>query len=435
MIKAGIIFIWTGTNASIPAGWSRVTAMDSYYPKGTAASTDPNTTGGASTHSHTSPSHSHTLNDHTHTITVAAGSGGGLTTGSGSNTAVVGHTHSNFTSGSLNNGSTSSEAATYGSCSNDPPYYEVIYITPSSDISGFNIPTGIVCLADAAAPTGFYACDGNNGTPNLVGKYLKGAAASGNAGGTGGSTTNIHSLSHVHTTSHGHASATSGNQSDSSCDSRATASSPPTQLTPHTHAIALPAATPSTTDNVSLTTSETVEPAYYSLMAIYNSSAATLPVNAIAMWLGTLATIPDGWALVSAMNDKHLKITATVGSIGATGGSNTHTHASQNHNHSVSHSHSTSVSHGGSRGVQNSGKTCTTSSTTHAISTNSINLVTADAATTANSSSNEPSYRTIAFIKLITVSAIETMNGLVRASVESVNGQALATIETDCGLA
>ena len=52
-ISNGVIFIWTGTNASIPAGWERVTSLDSKYPKAiTNTSTEPNTTGGSDTHSH-----------------------------------------------------------------------------------------------------------------------------------------------------------------------------------------------------------------------------------------------------------------------------------------------------------------------------------------------------------------------------------------------
>ena len=56
-IKNGIIFIWTGTNASIPTGWSRVTSMDDKYLKGTANGVNPNVDGGATTHTHTSPTH------------------------------------------------------------------------------------------------------------------------------------------------------------------------------------------------------------------------------------------------------------------------------------------------------------------------------------------------------------------------------------------
>ena len=63
---AGIIIAWPGTVASIPAGWTRVTALDGRYPKMVAAAAEPGTTGGAPTHTHTSPVHGHTT-AHTHT--------------------------------------------------------------------------------------------------------------------------------------------------------------------------------------------------------------------------------------------------------------------------------------------------------------------------------------------------------------------------------
>jgi hypothetical protein len=411
IIKAGVTFIWSGTNASIPSGWSRVTALDGIFAKGTAVGVDPNVSGGAATHTHTSPTHTHTNAAHTHTITVAAGVTALANCGSGADGPVYNHTHADFTSGALASFSASSPTATYGSVSNNPPYYEVIFCTPTSDITDGSFPTGMIGLADANAPTGFYVCDGNNSTPNLVDKYLKGAAGGGNAGGTGGSTTNIHALSHTHTTSHVHSAATSPAQS--SLNANGNAGSGNVTLA-HTHSISLPAATPSTTDNVSLTTTETVEPTYTKLMAIQNSSASTIPIGIIGMWTGALASIPAGFILCDGsggtvdMRGRHLKITATSGDIAATGGSNTHTHASQNHGHSVAHTHSSSIDHNGitAQVIGSGSTTATRQTTTHAISTNSIDLVLADSATTADSSSNEPQFLTVAFIKRVEVSSI-----------------------------
>jgi len=415
-VKAGVIFIWTGTNATIPSGWERVTALDGYFPKGTAAETNPGTTGGNSTHSHTSDSHTHTNADHTHTVYVAAGtSGTACEDDSGTPDAILyNHTHANSTSGSVSGFSCGSASATYASVSNNPPYHEVIFITPTSDTA--DLPTGVVCLFDTSVPDGFYACDGNNSTPNLVDKYIRGAATSGDAGGTGGSTTNIHTLNHTHTTSHSHSAATSGTGNNVDRNSKVAAGS--IQQGNHTHSITLPAVTPSTTDgDTSLTTTETVEPAYTKLLAIKNSSASTAPNGAIGLWIGTLANIPNGWILCDGDNGtvdmvgRHLKITATVGEIGNTGGSNSHTHASQNHGHNVSHTHSTSITHPNAVGsCTGSGATVTNSSTTHAVTSSTVNLVLSDAATTANSSSNEPLYTTVAFIKSNMVTTEQTIS-------------------------
>lgn len=407
-LKNGIIFIWTGTHASIPAGWSRVTDMDDKYPKGTADVTDPNTTGGNATHSHTSPTHTHTAGAHTHGITLGTGSGGGGAATSGSNAQVVGHTHGGMTSGAVASFSASSVAATYAAISNNPPYSTVIYITPTTAVS--KIPAGVVGLADEAAPANFAACDGAGGTPNLVGKYLLGAATAANAGTTGGSTTNTHDLTHTHTTSHTHAAASSGGGANTGGGTGGSG-----YVTPgHVHSVTLPAAAPSTADTPSVVTAETVEPAYTKLMAIQASAETSAPYKIIALWLGTLANIPRGWKLCDGtggtidMRDRHLKITATVGEIGNTGGANTHTHASQNHTHAVlSHTHNTSIDHTGHTNVNKSGTSGTapaTSGTTHSITTVSGDLALAAGATTADSANNEPPYRTVAFIKLVSIS-------------------------------
>jgi len=71
LIASGIECMWPGTNASIPAGWTRTTNMDSRYPKGTAAAVNPDVTGGAATHTHTDPGHTHTITAHTHTASTA----------------------------------------------------------------------------------------------------------------------------------------------------------------------------------------------------------------------------------------------------------------------------------------------------------------------------------------------------------------------------
>src|SRR3990172_4317138 len=66
MIAPNVIIIWPGTNASIPAGFSRETSLDDKYPKATADGVDPDVTGGTATHTHTSPAHAHTMISHSH---------------------------------------------------------------------------------------------------------------------------------------------------------------------------------------------------------------------------------------------------------------------------------------------------------------------------------------------------------------------------------
>lgn len=77
------------------------------------------------------------------------------------------------------------------------------FITPySGDVS--NIPEGWVL------------CDGNNGTPNLLGKFLKGvSSASKNPGDTGGSETKTLNESQLGSHSHGGSTDSNGNHDHS----------------------------------------------------------------------------------------------------------------------------------------------------------------------------------------------------------------------------
>jgi len=94
-------------------------------------------------------------------------------------------------------------------------------------ISGANltgiqgIPSGVIMLWSGAAnaiPTGFVLCNGQNGTPNLIDRFVVGAASVYSVGDTGGSAT--HTLtasempSHSHTTpNHNHSFSGSGSSS------------------------------------------------------------------------------------------------------------------------------------------------------------------------------------------------------------------------------
>lgn len=416
MIAASVILIWTGTNASIPAGWVRAPELDSRFPKGASAGIDPNVTGGAPTHTHTSPAHSHAMNSHVHVIQIASALGGTPATASATGiTAEYHHGHAPFNSGGVSGSYTvSSVAVTYAAYSNDPPYYEVIYIKKSAGWGG--IPNGVVGLCDDSAFVNdtdkwrnFYQCDGNNSTPNLTDKYLKGATASGDSGGTGGALTNAHSIDHAHTQSHAHDGATSG----PALTSRQDAGGSGYVLASHTHSITLPANTTATgTTSIPLSQSETVEPAYKKLMAIQNRAGTTItpPKGIIGMWVGALSTIPVGWLLCDGnngtidMRDKYLKITNTPAHIGNTGGANSHTHAAQSHGHgNIAHNHinSTPITHTGAIGRADPDGQAEPSNATHAGSTQSdVNYVLANSNTTADSASNEPQYLTVAFIKL-----------------------------------
>ena len=179
-VPSGVVALWPGTHAGIPAGWTRVTSLDDRYVKGTAAGVDPDVTGGAATHTHTSPTHVHSIPSHNHTTNPATGGPSSSSfiedeLGIGANEL---HTHT-VDNSSSNSGTSGTAAATWGTTSSDPPYVAVIFI--SSDGTPTGIPSGAWAWWDAdPLPSGW--------TQPVAAqdKHPKGAAAGGDGGGTGG---------------------------------------------------------------------------------------------------------------------------------------------------------------------------------------------------------------------------------------------------------
>lgn len=415
-IPKDAIIIWPGANAAIPAGFTRETTLDGLYPKACFGTYFPNQTGGAATHSHSAAAnHGHTIVDHGHTSVFEWAGGDGNDSDSGGTELTAYHRHTPTIYGT-NGGSLSSVSATYASVSNDPPYKTVIYIKPTTPQT---IPASAVMLwNEATAPTGFGHCDGSDGRPDFRNKYLKGAAAGADGGTTGGSTTNIHALTHTHVESSHYHYYTVHEAGDVPGGGRRGAASGGRSRLVHYHLVYLNASNAGSVSSVSLTTTETVEPAYIKIAAIQNTAGINRPVSRgmIALWLGNLNAIPAGWRLCDGNNDtpnlldKYFKIINTTGELGNTGGSNTHTHASQNHTHTGgSHTHSwnsgnSNLRHdyatdgangvGGGWEVQNKDRA---HGSVGSIGSSAASW--AAAATSASSSSNEPSYRTVAPIQ------------------------------------
>jgi microcystin-dependent protein len=69
---------------------------------------------------------------------------------------------------------------------------------------GSTVPTGAIVMWSgtvASIPQGWVLCDGQNGTPDLRDRFIRGAAAGQNPGATGGSLTHTHAdhATHTHT--------------------------------------------------------------------------------------------------------------------------------------------------------------------------------------------------------------------------------------------
>jgi transposase-like protein len=395
-VPSGIIIAWPGTAGNIPAGWSRVTGLDSFYVKGTAS--DPSgLAGGAETHSHTSPPHSHSTS-HTHTGTTSAGSGS-VTSQALSELLVEAHTHDITTDAAGGNNNPAS--ANLDEASNHPPFVEVVWIQSNGTS---DIPSGAwVYYNSDSLPSGFSRQAGN--------RFLKGAEPSGNGGGTGGSSNNhTHSdLGHSHTQNpHTHTGTT-----EASGDTGGRSQTGSTAATAdHVHTISGGETTATEqADSSSVVTAGNAEPPFYKLNIIQNDGAATSPDFIIAMWTGSLANVPPGWEVCNGigncpdLDDRFIKGANTNGELGTIGGSLSHSHgAAETHTHVIdSHTHNFTVGAASATTGPRTGGQTTGSATADHSHTLSVTGggVTGTASITADTSTTEtrPPFKEVVFIQ------------------------------------
>lgn len=433
-VPEGVILIWGGTHAGIPSGWKRTTSLDNKFPKATADAVNPNVIGGNDTHTHTSPAHSHTPDAHRHygdttDATGVAEDGGGSNTDNADDNHRHTFDYTNVSGGIL------SDAVSYGAADSRPPYYSVIFIEPNG--APAEPPALVIALFDShSLPTNWNTCDGNNSTPNLINKYLRGADTAANAGATGGSLTHQHNIDHTHSAVNHYHSALTARTTGAKLKDTSSGGGP--ICSNHTHTLTLSnvsEAGSAYTGNAG--SADTVEPSYRKLIAIQNNTGGvSRPQYMIGLWLGTLAAIPAGWKLCDGTNDTvdmrgyHLKIDSTSGS---TGGSNTHVHTPSN-----SHTHTAAGSHTHTGNATDSffatGQTgaggqpgCKTHNHSGA---NSVSYATSTWQSTtvqADSSNGEPAYRTVAFIQLTGVSTSGERSAEVRGQ-DSANAERSAQI-------
>lgn len=422
-IPANVILLWPSTVASIPANWTRETALDAKFPKAWSDSVAPNNTGGASAHSHTGISHSHNQTD-THGHLVAYATSGQCDSYGGSTNndpiAQCNHGHASSTITTMSGGAATSTIAYPTSTNNNrPTYYDFIFI--KANTGGASIGTNTIGLWNSATvPANWLACtDGLNGAPALGNKYIRGAGTGADGGTTGGANTHTHVLDHSHSTSHSH-TGTSGND-DNHPNRNNEGGSGGNKSNAHTHSVTLNSASVTTDTYTATYTSDTVEPAYKKVLAIQRgASGSTGPKGLIGLWLGSTASPPKGWKICNGqtwedgvtttpdLRDKYIKFANATGEIGNTGGANTHSHsASNSHTHSQSGTHTHTGSTGSAGGSTKSGPGGTSPGAhTHSLSSvgNNNATLTWDAATmSAQTSSNEPEYLTAAYIQLTKV--------------------------------
>lgn len=411
IVPSGIIVGWPSTNASIPTGYTRATAYDGRYVKEIATSaTNPGATGGSSSHNHSYSAHSGHTYSHSHSWPTSGTASVNLQSGNTQQVSIATDTHTHPLS---DPGATSTVGsggpANYDAASVEPPNLVVIFIT-SNGTAG--IPANALGYFNAAAPTNFAAY--SNGTNRL----WKGAATGGDGGGTGGtgdshthtSASHTHSVNaHTHSVAFGSASATVQGVSGAIGSSGN-----------HVHpGVTSDSQASGTSDSASESTaSGDMTPPWYKILTIQNTSGTpqSPPLGLIAIWDGTLVSIPAKWHLCDGTSGTpnlsqglYVRGAASSGEVGTTGGATTHTHSGAGHTHGSSgiaaHSHGgigasassdiNSIDSGGVATARGShGHASGGSSSTVGIGSSTSQSISAGA-----NSSNDPVFTAVAYIQ------------------------------------
>lgn len=373
-VPLGLIAIWSGTLATIPANWNLCDGtggtpnLIARFIRGAPAGLNPGAIGGSDNHTHASMTaagtHNHTLaiQNHSHT-TNSSGShthGPGVT-GGGAVVVIMtlsagSHTHTTSSSGhSHTSTADANHTHTINPADGRPPYYEVAFIQAGA---GAAVALGLIIIwtgTIANIPVGWALCDGGGGRPDLRSRFLRGVNTNiTNPGTTGGALTHIHTEqnrnhdhggastvdgSHFHTHTaftwtHNHNAAISilGGLANRQNDTHAgdhTHSNTDT-IGSHSHTIG------SGGDHTHTVNPASSLPAYYTVAYIINVSAGSIPVGGILIWTGILANIPSGFGLCDGLDGKpELRAKFIYGAApgndpGALGGSDTHTHTDVN---------------------------------------------------------------------------------------------------------
>jgi hypothetical protein len=371
-VASGIIILWPGTVASIPTGWSRETSLDGRYPRGAPASTNPGGTGGALTHSHTTTGHVHTT-AHTHTVPNTTGSAGSSTRDTGTTNPPAAHTHASNPATVDPSTTLASDTPSTDTINHEPAYFEVLFLRSDGTPQGFPSLSLAVWNNVSGAPSGWGLCDGAAGRPDLRGRFLKGAATSGNGGGTGGAATHTHALaSHAHggTFAHVHPAGVSSQRSEALVAGDISGTAALVATATHTHALTFGSTSPVVTGQTDTAQSANHEPPAWVLAYVQNiSGALNFPDRMIALWTGTLASIPANWALCDGtlgtpdLRSLFVKGATVFGDIGTSQGGLTHSHTAAGHTHAVaSHTHTVTAAVGASEN-RSAGATATPTDT------------------------------------------------------------------------
>jgi hypothetical protein len=339
-------FIIMTDQGSCPTGWSRVTALDSRFLRGSSSY---GSTGGSSTHTHTYTQ----IGEHSH------GAGSYVTTTNGSHTHSLwfikpgstrwdsayirhldqGHSwqsggvnsngaHSHSISGTTS--STGSASGTTDSTSSLPPYYNLLFCSPDS--LG-DMPQSSILLFETLPGTGYTRFT------DLDSKFPRAFTS---AGGTGGSSTHTHTYSDVISHSHGDGSlttATAGSHTHSLLVAQTSGSEGSHRYVrtrggddgtnkwgtvstagAHSHSITGSSASAGTA-SATTDSANTLPPYMDMVFGSTSSSQASFVSGTISI---TTANPPLGWDRYTSLDDKFVR---GAESSGGTGGATTHSHS------------------------------------------------------------------------------------------------------------
>lgn len=360
-LPSGIIVGWPSTAASIPSGFSRVTAMDGRIPKGAAAYGG---TGGSANHDHTTSGHTHTAG-HSHSNVTSGACSGSTNVQSGA-TVMPTNAHTHTVSFATDSTASASDSGNTDLANNYPARYSVIWIQSNGTA---DLPSGAVAwLQGTSVPAGFDLMDGT-GDQDMNNRFFIGAAGGADGGTASAADLHNHTYTHSHSgASHSHTLSTG---SASASTVRNAAVGTPVANGAHVHntsgsSDANSSNSLSSQAPTAANTASEIVPAHTFLYHVRATATGAVPANIIAIWSGAAGSIPGGWNAcdgtsgtpnLNGSSNPYIRGTTSGAAAGTTGSSAaSHDHGSISHSgHSVdAHTHDTAGTLGNGSGSQQS---------------------------------------------------------------------------------
>lgn len=161
-------------NSNVPSGYTAYTALDNMYVM--SGNTNGTSVLGNATHTHSVSATVGYAGNHTHPITISSSVSQtrNLYCGYGTVSACAAHTHATTSTSAPDGNHTHSAGNTTNAVANCPNYIRLWWIQKTS--SDAKLPIGAILMWYGSAmtlPSNFILCNGQNGTPNVKGKFIR----------------------------------------------------------------------------------------------------------------------------------------------------------------------------------------------------------------------------------------------------------------------